>query len=296
MRRPGQALSRLQLLEHAWDFAYENRSNVIDVYVRYLREKIDRPFGVRSLETVRGVGLPPARGDRMSRLPIRTRLTLVFTVAMAVVLAAMGIFVYTLVARDLSAALDRELRSRAQDLSALVERDGSLEQTGSPFVEHGEAFAELLATDGRVLDATPTIGAFRLLNDPELERAAAGPSFVDRESVPGLDEPARMLAVPVDDAGCSSSERHARIVRRRSRACVTHSCLEGLSHSCSARSAAISSQAPRCGRSRRCDAGGRDLDLVASRAPASAPRPRRGRATRRDAQRDAGSTRGRSGA
>ena len=56
MRRPGQALSRLQLLEHAWDFAYENRSNVIDVYVRYLREKVDRPFGVRSLETVRGVG------------------------------------------------------------------------------------------------------------------------------------------------------------------------------------------------------------------------------------------------
>jgi two-component system OmpR family response regulator len=56
MRRPGQALSRLQLLEHAWDFAYENRSNVIDVYVRYLREKIDRPFGTGSLETVRGVG------------------------------------------------------------------------------------------------------------------------------------------------------------------------------------------------------------------------------------------------
>ena len=134
----------------------------------------------------------------MSRLPIRTRLTLVFTVAMAVVLAAMGIFVYTLVARDLSAALDRELRSRAQDLSALVERGGSLEQTGSPFIEHGEAFAELLAPDGRVLDSTPTIGTFRLLDDAELERAAAGPSFVNRESVPGLDEPARMLAVPVD--------------------------------------------------------------------------------------------------
>jgi two-component system OmpR family response regulator len=56
MRRPGRVLTRLQLLEHAWDFAYENRSNVIDVYVRYLREKIDRPFGTRSLETVRGVG------------------------------------------------------------------------------------------------------------------------------------------------------------------------------------------------------------------------------------------------
>jgi two-component system, OmpR family, response regulator len=56
MRRPGQVLTRLQLLEHAWDFAYENRSNVIDVYVRYLREKIDRPFGTDSIETVRGVG------------------------------------------------------------------------------------------------------------------------------------------------------------------------------------------------------------------------------------------------
>jgi len=56
MRRPGDVLSRLQLLEHAWDYAYETRSNVVDVYVRYLREKIDRPFGRRSLETVRGAG------------------------------------------------------------------------------------------------------------------------------------------------------------------------------------------------------------------------------------------------
>ena len=56
MRRPGEVLSRLDLLEHAWDRAYENRSNVVDVYVGYLRNKIDRPFGVRSLETLRGAG------------------------------------------------------------------------------------------------------------------------------------------------------------------------------------------------------------------------------------------------
>jgi two-component system OmpR family response regulator len=56
MRRPGRVLSRLELLEHAWDYDYENRSNVIDVYVRYLREKIDRPFGRDSIETVRGAG------------------------------------------------------------------------------------------------------------------------------------------------------------------------------------------------------------------------------------------------
>jgi two-component system OmpR family response regulator len=56
MRRPGQVLSHLQLLDAAWDLGYEQRSNVVEVYVRYLREKIDRPFGVKSLETVRGFG------------------------------------------------------------------------------------------------------------------------------------------------------------------------------------------------------------------------------------------------
>jgi two-component system OmpR family response regulator len=56
MRHPGQVLDRLQLLDHVWDGEYENRSNVIDVYIRYLREKVDRPFGVESIETVRGAG------------------------------------------------------------------------------------------------------------------------------------------------------------------------------------------------------------------------------------------------
>jgi two-component system OmpR family response regulator len=56
MRRPGQVLTRDTLLERAWDGAYENRSNVIEVHVSALRDKIDRPFGRSSLETVRGVG------------------------------------------------------------------------------------------------------------------------------------------------------------------------------------------------------------------------------------------------
>jgi two-component system OmpR family response regulator len=56
MRRPNEILSRFELLERAWSYDYENRSNVIEVYVRYLREKIDRPFGRNTLQTVRGVG------------------------------------------------------------------------------------------------------------------------------------------------------------------------------------------------------------------------------------------------
>jgi two-component system OmpR family response regulator len=56
MRHPDEVLSRTQILDHVWDFAYDGTSNVVDVYVRYLREKIDRPFGCTSIETVRGVG------------------------------------------------------------------------------------------------------------------------------------------------------------------------------------------------------------------------------------------------
>jgi two-component system, OmpR family, response regulator len=56
MRRPGQVLSRFELLEHAWDYDYENRSNVVDSYIRFLRKKIDKPFGTNSIETVRGAG------------------------------------------------------------------------------------------------------------------------------------------------------------------------------------------------------------------------------------------------
>jgi two-component system OmpR family response regulator len=56
MRRPGEVLSRFALLEHAWDYDYENRSNVVDSYVRFLRAKIDKPFGVKSIETARGAG------------------------------------------------------------------------------------------------------------------------------------------------------------------------------------------------------------------------------------------------
>jgi len=56
MRQPEQVLSKRDLIEHTWDFAFDADSNVVEVYVGYLRQKIDRPFGRRSLETVRGAG------------------------------------------------------------------------------------------------------------------------------------------------------------------------------------------------------------------------------------------------
>jgi two-component system OmpR family response regulator len=56
MRHPGEVLSRSHLIDHVWDFAYDGGSNVVDVYVRYLREKVDRPFGRDTIKTVRGAG------------------------------------------------------------------------------------------------------------------------------------------------------------------------------------------------------------------------------------------------
>jgi two-component system OmpR family response regulator len=56
MRHAGQALSRLQILEHVWDSSQDSDSNIIDVYVRLLRDKVDRPFGRVTIQTIRGVG------------------------------------------------------------------------------------------------------------------------------------------------------------------------------------------------------------------------------------------------
>jgi two-component system OmpR family response regulator len=56
MREPGRVFSRLELLERAWDYGYECRSNIVDVYIGYLRKKLDQPFGYDTIETVRGLG------------------------------------------------------------------------------------------------------------------------------------------------------------------------------------------------------------------------------------------------
>jgi two-component system, OmpR family, sensor kinase len=122
-----------------------------------------------------------------------------FAAAMALVLAATGWLVYARLGADLSHALDQDLRLRAQDLSALV-RDGrsSLrrEAGSGRLVEPGESFAQLLRPDGRVVDATRPLGRRSLLTQEEIRAARRGPRFLDLPSVPGLDEPARLLAVP----------------------------------------------------------------------------------------------------
>jgi two-component system, OmpR family, sensor kinase len=134
----------------------------------------------------------------MSRIPIRIRLTLFFALASAIVLAAVGLFVYERVATDLDRSFDQDLRSRSRDLSALVLRDGVMNTTGG-----SGTFAQLLTPTGRVVDATAKLRTKVLLSPSELTRAREGATFIGRRSVPGLeqDESARVLALPLTRRG-----------------------------------------------------------------------------------------------
>jgi signal transduction histidine kinase len=133
-----------------------------------------------------------------------------------------GTFVYLRVGSELDSALDQELRARSQDLAALVGRGGSLETTRGSLVESGESFAELIGRDGRVLDATVPIGHRRLIRRSELAQARRGAVLVNRPSVPGLDEPARLLATAVGQRVLVVG------VTRENRAEILHSLRTGL--------------------------------------------------------------------
>jgi two-component system, OmpR family, sensor kinase len=139
----------------------------------------------------------------MSRVPFRVRIAAAFALAMALVLTAMGAFVYARLADDLSQALDQDLRLRGEDLSALVARRTTPLRTDASggLVERGESFAQLVDAGGVVLDATPSLGRRPLLGAEEIREALQRPTFLDRPSVPGLDEPARLLAIPAARAG-----------------------------------------------------------------------------------------------
>ncbi|MDH4178047.1 MAG: ATP-binding protein [Thermoleophilia bacterium] len=139
----------------------------------------------------------------MRRVPIRVRVAGAFALAMAVVLAATGWFLYARLGSHLATALDNNLRLRAQDLAALVREPGVplAASSGGPLVETGESYAQLLGPDGRIVDATPPLGETPLLDDDELSAALSDPIFVDHGPIPGLDEPSRLLAVPVTTGG-----------------------------------------------------------------------------------------------
>jgi signal transduction histidine kinase len=132
----------------------------------------------------------------MRRPPIRVRLALAFAGVMAVVLTATGLFLYLHLRSDLDRTINRGLRSRAADVSALVQQaDSGLRDGGATHARGARDVAQILRLDGRVFDASPGLGHSRLLAAQQLRAARRGALSVDRAATPVGTM--RLLAVPV---------------------------------------------------------------------------------------------------
>lgn len=132
-------------------------------------------------------------------MPIRARLTLVFAGLMALVLAGSGLFLYVRFRADLLHTVDAGLRSRAQVLLAGIDESGIQLGEESQLIEPGEAFAQILAADGTVLQASPGLETDAVIPASALS-GLAGPRFLEATVVtPEEPVPARLLAVPSDE-------------------------------------------------------------------------------------------------
>jgi two-component system, OmpR family, sensor kinase len=129
-------------------------------------------------------------------VPIRIRLTLAFTAVMAVVLVAVGVFVYSRVGSDLQSALDTSLRTRADDLAATAVNPGDALARQDRLVASDESLSQVIGPDGRVEFGSPGFARRPLLRGDELSRARSGAVFVNRDAVAGFDEHVRLLGRP----------------------------------------------------------------------------------------------------
>lgn len=133
----------------------------------------------------------------LTRLSIRIRLTVVFAGVMAIVLLALGAFVYERVGSSLSSSVNRDLDVRADDISALTHRAA----TGDGHDFGGaEGVAQLLTPTGKVAQATPDVGTRPLLTPAQVLAVHSGPLHFELPSLPGFGEGRwRVLARPVSD-------------------------------------------------------------------------------------------------
>jgi two-component system OmpR family sensor kinase len=134
----------------------------------------------------------------MSRIPVRLRLTLGFAAGMAIVLAVLGFLLYTRMESALDASIDRNLRSRADDVAALMRFGGTgLPQDSDRLSQKGQTFAQVLDRSATIVDSTAELNNEPLLRPADVARAQGGAFSLDRP-VPGTDEIGRLFVLPVD--------------------------------------------------------------------------------------------------
>jgi hypothetical protein len=167
--------------------------------VASLRRKIDRPFGTSSLETVRGVGYrlrePAPLIMARTQLPLRLRLTLAFALCMAVVLAALGVFLRVRLGDELLRGIDLDLRARAAAITTTLSRTGAAGISDrDPVLDPDEAFAQVLRPDGTIVRTTSAVRGHPLLPPDSL--AGVGTGQVRTTRVPASRTPLGSSPLP----------------------------------------------------------------------------------------------------
>ena len=135
----------------------------------------------------------------MSRLPIRARVTLVFAGAMAILLAGLGLFIYLRYESQLDEAIDQGLRSRADEIGAIVGAQGPsalADPDADRLVESEETFTQLVAPSGRILGSSAQLDGRPVLDREQLAGAAGGPISFDAPAPPGIEGDVRVVATP----------------------------------------------------------------------------------------------------
>ena len=228
----------------------------------------------------------------MRRIPIRVRVTLVFAAVMAVVLVAVGLFLYLRLDAQLTESLETSLRSRATEVAALTrEAGGRLSNAdANPLIEQDESFAEIVTADGEVLDSTPQLGGALVLDPEQLTRAAGGATFFTPRG-PG-DRGRRPRAGGADRARRPAGDRGGGLLARRSRRGGERAGAAAVDRWPDRVAARLAGRI--LGRRLGAAAGRRDapasrgdLRARAGGAPPGAGGPRRAVAPRRDPERDA---------
>ncbi|MEA2436179.1 MAG: hypothetical protein QOF65_735 [Thermoleophilaceae bacterium] len=139
----------------------------------------------------------------MARLPIRVKLTIAFVLVMAVVLTAIGLFVYLRFDSSLDNSLNQALRTRASDVKALIQQSGpGLPGSGrEALAERGERVAQILDSRGQVVDAAPGLSRAPILNPQQIRSAVKRPLLIGRTTRPGVEGPLRLYASPTSADG-----------------------------------------------------------------------------------------------
>jgi two-component system, OmpR family, sensor kinase len=157
----------------------------------------------------------------VSSLPVRVRVTLTFTLAMAALLAALGAFLYLQLRSDLDETIDDNLRSRLGEVQGLVAGTSDFDAgTSFNFGDEDETFVQVMRPNGTLAYFTQAAGGTPLVTPAEIPAPGASPAEVERSSLPNLDAGARLLVAPPDESndlavvvGASLDDRDETLAR-----------------------------------------------------------------------------------